>query len=852
MTTTAPDPETDRDPAALALRALAPAPPGHRDELLAEDGTLRGPWRTFFEQLGPAGLDDLPRRQASVERQIRDDGITYNVYAEAGQDGGGPARPWSLELLPFVIDAGEWACIERGIVQRARLLSGMLHDLYGPQRLLAEGLLPPALVFGHPGYLRPLVGTMPVGDTFLNVVAFDLGRSADGRWWVVSQRTQAPSGLGYALQNRLIVARQFPEAFRALSVQRLAAGFRRLLDALTRAAPADEGGAPRIVLLTPGPYNETYFEHAYLARYLGLTLVEGSDLTVREDRVYLKTVRGLERVHAILRRLDDDFCDPLELRPDSALGVPGLLQAVRARTVLVANALGAGLLESPALQGFLPAIAERLLGEPLALPSLASWWCGEAAAWAAVADRLGDKVVKPTYPPRPAQGRTGFDAIIGADLSAAGLDELRARIEANPADYTVQEYLPLSQARVWRDGALLPRAAMVRVYAIADGPGRWHALPGGLTRIAGRAQRVVSLQSGGSSADTWVQTDGPVDRSSLLPAPLRPEDLAAQRRPVTSRAAENLFWMGRYAERTDHTARLAQAALSLLGGDAALAPQVSAVLARMCLEHGLVPPNVPSPAQGSAVFERTLRAGLQDPASPSVAFNLAALLRAGSQLKERLSPEHGRLLRLAQQRFAEGPADVERGLRSRAGALEALRRLSLDMAAITGAQADRMTRDDGWRLLAIGRQLERLACMAQTLGAFEATGALDEDSGFDLLLALADSTVTYRALYQGRHEIPPLLHLLVQDAANPRALACIAEVLGAELARLPSPPAALLNMLAPPAAWPPLADLCAVDREGRRPALAQLTAALVAAARALSDAVGDRYFSHAADDQVLG
>ncbi len=851
--TTAPDPQPDRDAAAHALRAAAAAPAGHRDEMLAEDGSLRPPWRTFFERLGAGGFRDLARRHASLVRQIRDDGITYNVYAEAAPDGsGGPTRPWSLELLPFVIGADDWAHIERGVTQRARLLSRMLHDVYGPQRLLAEGLLPPALVFGHPGYLRALLGTTPVGDTYLNIAAFDLGRSADGRWWVVSQRTQAPSGLGYALQNRLIVARHFPEAFHALSVQRLAASFRRLLDAITRAAPTDAGGAPRIVLLTPGPYNETYFEHAYLARYLGVALVEGSDLTVRADRVYLKTVHGLERVHVILRRLDDDFCDPLELRPDSALGVPGLLQAVRAGSVLVANALGAGFLESPALQGFLPAIAERLLGEALALPSLASWWCGEAAAWAAVADRLGDKVIKPTYPPRPAQARTGFDAIIGAELGGAGLEQLRARIEASPADYTVQEYLPLSQARVWQDGALLPRAAMVRVYAIADGPGRWHAMPGGLTRIAARAQRVVSLQSGGSSADTWVQTDGPVDRTSLLPAPLRPEDLAAQRRPVTSRAAENLFWMGRYAERTDHTARLAQAALGLLAGDAVRAAPVAAVLARLCLEQGLVPPNVPSPVQGAAVFERTLRAGLHDPARPSVAFNLAALLRTGSQIRERLSPEHGRLLRLAQQRFSEGALGVGRGLRSSGGALEALRRLSLDMAAITGAQADRMTRDDGWRLLAIGRQIERLACMSSTLSAFEATGALHEDAGFDLLLALADSTVTYRALYQGRHEFPPLLHLLVQDAANPRALACIAELLGAELARLPTPPPALLQALAPPAAWPSLAQLCAADGAGRLPALAGLTAKLVEAARVMSDAIGARYFSHAAGYQVLG
>ena len=848
----------DAQPAAAALARAAPCSSSHYDELRSADGTLRPAWQQFFANLGSADLSDLDRRAQALRRQIRDDGITYNVYSDAGDDAADSSRPWSLDLLPFVISAAEWARIERGVTQRAALLSRVLHDTYGPQTLLAEGLLPPALVFDHPGYLRSLAGVAPLGGTFLQIAAFDLARAPDGQWWIVSNRTQAPSGLGYALQNRLIVARQFTEAFRALHVQRLASSFRRLLDTITRHAPrSDSGGAPRIVLLTPGPYNETYFEHAYLARYLGLPLVEGSDLTVREDRVFLKTVHGLERVHAILRRLDDDFCDPLELRPDSALGVPGLLQAIRARQVLVANGLGSGFLESPALQGFLPSICRRLLKEELALPSLASWWCGERAALEAVGEQLDDKVIKPTYPSRP--GRPSFDAVIAADLSPQSLQALRALIEADPAAFTVQDYVPLSQARVWQDALLLPRAAMVRVFAIADDAGRWHALPGGLTRIAGRAQRVVSMQRGGSSLDTWVQTEGHIDRTSLLPEPLRPDDLAQQRRPVTSRAAENLFWMGRYAERADHTARLAQSALALLAGgssgvDDAPTPAVAAVISRLCAEQGLVPPNTPTLAQGAAVFERTLLAGLQDAAgATSVAFNLASMQRAGSQIRERLSAEHWRLLQLALERFNGNPAGAAVASPPLVtNALDALRRLSVDLAAVTGAQADRMTRDDGWRLMTIGRQLERLVCMAGTLAAFEATGALHDEAGFDLLLALADSTVTYRALYQGRQELPPLLHLLVQDAANPRSLACVTELLRAELARLPTPRADLLAALPAPEHWPSLAQLCTVDAARRVPALAHLAAQLRSCAYALSDAAGARYFSHASDYQVLG
>jgi uncharacterized circularly permuted ATP-grasp superfamily protein len=357
---------------------------------------------------GVAMAADLDRRVAQVEQQIRLDGVTHNVFAESGS-GGVSARPWSLQLLPLIIEPADWAAIEAGVVQRAELLERMLADLYGPQTLLHEGLLPPALLLRHPGWLRPMIGVPPAGGQRLFIAAFDLARGPDGRWWLVAQRTQGPSGLGYVLHNRLVIVRQFPEAFAALGVQRIASSYRLLLDALEQRAQQVAGHAnPRVVLLTPGPYSETYFEHAYLARYLGLPLVEGGDLTVRGERLYLKTVEGLEPVHGVMRRLDDDWCDPLELRPDSALGVPGLLQAVRAGTVVMANALGSAFLETPAIQGFLPAIAERLLGESLALPSLPTWWCGEAAAWptrwcaapspAAVAPRRPSTSGRPTRP----------------------------------------------------------------------------------------------------------------------------------------------------------------------------------------------------------------------------------------------------------------------------------------------------------------------------------------------------------------------------------------------------------------------------------------------------------------------
>ncbi|MDP3829036.1 MAG: circularly permuted type 2 ATP-grasp protein, partial [Polaromonas sp.] len=341
--------------------------------------------------------------------------------------------------------AQDWAQIATGVQQRARLLERILADVYGPQQLLALGLLPAALVQGHPGYLRAMHGVLPAGGTFLHIAAFDLARGPDGRWWVVSQRTQAPSGLGYLLENRLAISRLFPEAFRELKVQRLAASYKALVDGMKASSPAHaRGEESRIVLLTPGPYNETYFEHAYLARYLGLTLVEGSDLLVRDDKLYLKTLQGLEPVHGLLKRLDDEFLDPLELRSDSTLGVPGLLQAIRAGNVLVANAPGSAFLESSALLGFLPALSRHLLDEPLALPSLATWWCGEQAALQAVLPRLKECVIKGTYP------ASGIESVIGQTLSRRELDEWAGRLVRRSEDYTVQAYLPLSQTPTWQ------------------------------------------------------------------------------------------------------------------------------------------------------------------------------------------------------------------------------------------------------------------------------------------------------------------------------------------------------------------------------------------------------------------
>jgi uncharacterized circularly permuted ATP-grasp superfamily protein/uncharacterized alpha-E superfamily protein len=852
--------QAEETPAALAAALAPPAAPGHFDELrggisaplsggAGPQATVVGahalptrPWARFFENLGREGFADLNRRTADLQRQLRDNGVTYNVHA----DPGGPQRPWSLDLFPLIVPPASWQQIEAGVLQRVRLLERILDDVYGRQELLAANLLPPALVQGHPGYLRPLHGVTPAGGRRLHIAAFDLARDPGGAWWVLAQRTQAPSGLGYLLENRLVISRLFPEAFRDLRVQRLAATYRALLESLAAFSPGG-GGDPRIVLLTPGPYNETYFEHAYLARYLGLTLVEGSDLTVRDARLYLKTLKGLEPVHGVLKRLDDAFLDPLELRADSHLGVPGLLQAIRAGNVLVANCPGSGFLESSALLGFLPALSRHLLGEELRLPALPTWWCGERAAMLAALPQLATSVIKSSY--------GGGNAIAGRKLSTRQLDEWAGRIMREPDQHTVQSWLPLSQMPTWRSersgDRIQPRSLLLRVFAVSDGAQGWRVLPGGLTRIAGERE-FASMQRGGSSADTWVLTEGEVDRTSLLHHEHPSVDTPHRIRTVTSRAAENLFWLGRYTERTENTARLARLAIECLNGEEQGSQPLLAWLGETVVGNGLVLPAVPAPTQARRVFERSLVAALGDgKKATSVGYNLAALRQAAGAVRERLSQEQWNLIVRAEQEFRLGcAACIAEGDHSSVEALRVLEGLSGHTAAMTGAQTDRMTRDDGWRLLSTGRHLERLGFLAQALASAFDTGAVQDPGGFEAIVALFDSTITFHAQYQQRHDIPALLDLLVLDRDNPRSLGWVAQTLRGRLARMAGSPPGVMPVMAMPVPDPlhwTLDALCERDADGRHARLAELLQQCVDASYRLSDDLTARYFAHSGD-----
>jgi uncharacterized circularly permuted ATP-grasp superfamily protein/uncharacterized alpha-E superfamily protein len=723
-----------------------PESDGRFDELFEAPGRPRAHWVRFIRALTATSAEEIRERLAGAERQIRDSGVTYNVYA----DPQGLDRPWDLDVLPLIISPEEWRELEAGIIQRAQLFDLILADLYGSQSLLQQGLIPPKLIFGQSGFLRPAHGMNVPGGVHLHAYAVDLARSPDGGWWVMADRTQAPSGAGYALENRLIVSRAFPALYRDIKVQHLAHFFATLRDSLMQFAPKGDGPV-LTVLLTPGPYNETYFEHALLARYLGFPLVEGGDLTVKGGRVWLKTIGGLKRVHAILRRQDDAYCDPLELRGDSALGVAGLTDCARRGSVLIANALGSGIIESGALLGFLPGLCEHLTGEALRLPSIATWWCGEPAALADALEQSERLVFKSADP------GFKFTPVFGEDLDEAGLAALAQKLKQEPERYIAQEFVRVSQAPVLsrtQSYRIAARGIGLRVFAVRS-PFGYVVMPGGLTRVAsGADERVVSAQRGGGSKDTWVISAGSVDTSfTLLQDTVTADDLVHSGSGIPSRVAETLFWFGRYAERSDDSARLLRLALNqILDSDddensfepmVALARAFNLIGADEDAETAL------------------LAAATQEKNAFGLPANLRNLEQVAFNLRDRMSMDNWRTINALVKDPVFGK---EIPLQD---ALNWLDRTITGLMTLSGYALDGMTRDDGWRFLSIGRRLERLAFQCLVLQIAFEHGRM---SGLTWLLQLADSIVTYRSRYMTRPEWLPVLDLLVLERANPRSV----------------------------------------------------------------------------------
>jgi uncharacterized circularly permuted ATP-grasp superfamily protein/uncharacterized alpha-E superfamily protein len=744
--------------------------PGAYDELVDADGRPRAHWLDFLEALAELSAEEIARRFASADRHIRDMGISYRVYGETGE------RSWPLSHLPLLISDEEWREIAAGVEQRANLLEAVLADVYGEGDLVANGVLPSSAITGGANYLRPLQGVKPPGGRHLQLYGADLGRGPDGRWWVLGDRTQAPSGAGHALENRLVLSRAMPQLYSGMNVERLAPFFQTFRAGLRAAAKASD---PRICLLTPGPYSETYFEQTYLARYLGFLLVEGDDLIMRDGEIHVRTIAGLKRADVIWRRVDGDFLDPLELNGRSRLGVPGLVAALRDGNVVITNMPGSGVVEARALLSFLPALCRHLFDEELRLPNVATWWCGQRRERELVLSDLDEMVVSGAF----GDALPGFarQTLIGGELSARDRQNLISAMRRRGADYVGQEAVKLSTTPFWENGRLTPRPFALRVFAAATEDG-WCVMPGGFCRISDRGDaRAFSMGEGVRSADVWVLGDKPAEMVTLLP---EVEAVTVRRLmgALPSRAADNLFWLGRYLERAEATLRL----IRCLCGRSIETDSISRGtrptverLQQLLVAWGAVPK--PEKKRASAAPAPPIAStALHDGDQYGSAISLSReALRTASAIRERLSPDAWRLVVTLEQRLDMGADPLPPEIEAFDRADQALRAIS----ALSGLMHENMNRVAGWRFLDMGRRVERAINTCRFARLFAAHEATADD--LDVVLDLIDSQISYRSRYRTGVALVPARDMVVLDPYNPRSVVFQVGEIDAHLAELP-------------------------------------------------------------------
>ena len=741
--------------------------PGIPDEFIGPDGAPRPHWRRFLDALAHFDQDDLNQRFATAERRMRDIGVSYRAYGETKESS------WPLSGLPLLISDAEWRDISAGIVQRAGLLERVLADLYGEGHLVSDGVLPAAAVAGSPEFLRPLRGAKPFGGRWLHFYAADIGRGPDGRWWVLGDRTQAPSGSGYALENRLVTSQAFPGLYRDMNVQRLASFFREFRDGLARSG---ERAEPRICLLTSGALSQTYFEQAYLARYLGLLLVEGGDLVAAENKIHVRTIAGLKRADVIWRRIDSEWCDPLELNSASRLGVPGMLEAIRGGKVTVANMPGAGLLEARALLAFMPSLARHVLGEDLLLPNIATWWCGQDMQRREVLADLDNMAVSGAFS-NQLPGFGGQYTALAAERSQAERDKLVRAIETRGMDYVGQEVVRLSTTPAWDNGQLAPRPFVLRIFAAAT-PNGWRVMPGGFCRISDQPDaRAVTMRGGVQSADVWVLSDKPVEMDTLLPSSDR-ATIVRLLGNLPSRAADNLFWFGRYLERVEAILRIIRSLSNrFMEPDTQHKKELRPIdrLQRLLASWDAAPPKALKRSPRNVV-----RAALQDEDSYGSALsNTIAARRAASAIRERLSQDVSQLLGQLEDRLR---MSVQEG-GSEAQMLEQTEQALHVIAAISGLMNENINRVAGWSFLDMGRRVERGINTVRAVQTFADSDASIEL--LDVLLDLIDSQITYRSRYLVSAALAPVRDMALLDPFNPRSVAFQVAQIEQHLASLP-------------------------------------------------------------------
>lgn len=816
------------------------------DEMVTGQGAVRPHWQALLSAVNSLAGNGLGERTENARRLLAEDGALYNAYA----DPRGAGQQWQFDLLPVIIQAHEWATIEAGLTQRARLLDALLSDIYGRQKLLHQGLLPPALIFPNPEFLRPCRDPDMPPTGMLQCYAADLVRLPDGSWSVLADRTQLAAGVGYALENRRVLARTMPEAFRTQPVSTLRPFFDLWQNALQSLA-APTRNSPHMALLTPGPEHDAYFEHVYLARALGVTPVEGADLALRDGRVAMKTLDGLKPVDVLLRRIESGLCDPLELDSTSTDGVVGLLQSVRNGQLAVANGIGSGVLETPALAPFLPGLCRALLGEELLMPAVPTLWCGQAAALEEVLHDLGSFAIRRCF------GRLD-EPVFPATLEPAAIEALGERLRRQPFAYVAQRLVTPSLAPTWSDKGLVPHPVIVRSFLVRDGQD-YHAMPGGHARVPSTHHEFfrAPMTHHGIGKDVWVLSADDV-RSVNIGAPA-PQRLAPERTGAVlpSRAADNLFWLGRYVERLDNGSRLLRAALWRLA-TGTLGPRDMAELRAIAhaLEHFSL---IDTAASQAPPDSRVLAQALTQAAGPDQPLNdtFRAIQRLGAAVRDRLSGDMwqaiNQMLGETRRRLDYGFGDIDRLIT----ALDDLIRFS---ATFSGLASENMTRGPGWRFLDIGRRIERGVFIGHgALGAFSLQPVAWEPA-MRLALELCDSTITYRSRYLAALQPAPVLDLVLADESNPRSLAFQLRRLDEHLAALPNrsgdltvlPVAEIANDLVAVVRLFERGDAAKQSEGTPLSMLHDLLDESAHSLRALSNAITRAYFTHVPAAQALG
>ncbi len=749
-------------------------------ELIGEDGNIKPHWETFFQSYSLLGDEEMSNRNNDTLRLLKENGVTYNIYG----DPTGMNRPWKLDNIPFIISKEEWNSVESGLSQRAQLLNLILEDIYGERNLIKKGVLPMELVYNHSGFLRPCNGIKQPGKHRLILYSADIAKSTTGSIWVVNDRTQAPSGSGYALENRTTMTRVIPELFNGLKVRHLSPYFNALRNGLNEIAP-QKNLNPRIVILTPGSKNETYFEHSYLSSYLGFTLVQGNDLIVKDNFVWLKTMGGLERVDVILRRVDDIYCDPLELKSDSQLGIPGLLQCVRSGNVSIANPLGSSILENPGLMPFLQQISRYFLSEDLILPTIASWWCGQPAELQYVLDNIQSLVIKKIH-----RNPTGSSSIDGASLSASQLSACKEQIKANPSVYVGQEKVEISLSPSLIDGKIVPRKVLFRSFLVSN-QDEYVAMAGGLVRSSANAGNFnISSQMGGFSKDAWIISPEPGRVVNVLKE--SPEGAAETFNDMLpSHAAENLFWVGRYTERVLGNARFLRTVMQFLAEGNKLLTENNRQTERNLLEaftrySFTLPGFIGEKAEElfADPWKELKDILFNEKRTGGIMFNFLQFHKAIHEVRDHWSTDTWRVIRRMEEELQNGIPLTHHG---HLQMIHTLDNLITSTVAFIGLNRESISREQGWIMLDLGRKIEQsllVISMLKTTMVKKFNDQVEYNLQQSVLMS-NEGLVNYRYKYRRPLQNLLVIDLLLFDPNNPRSLTYQVVRLKAYLKNLP-------------------------------------------------------------------